>query len=562
MTTSPTSGLAGRVPEPEPAPTPPGALPRRRVLAILLGLMLGMLLSGLDQTIVASASRTIGDALGGLDEQAWLTTAFLITSTVTTLLYGKLSDLYGRKPLYLVAVGLFLLGSALCGLATSMASLTAFRALQGLGAGGLMSLAFAITADVVPPRERASYQGYFAATMALSSLLGPLAGGFFASQPELAGVAGWRWAFWVNLPIGLAAMAVVARTLPRRTPARAARVDWAGAVLLCVALVPLLLVGQEGMTWGWASTPALTCYLVGGAGVLGFVLRQLRAGDDGLLPLGLLRRRAFAVPVLLTFVVGAAQFGGIVLLPLYLQIVRGASPTVAGALLVPMVLGISVTSVVVGRLVRRTGRTTVFPVLGMLALTVAFLGLSTVSSTTPLAVVDVLMLVIGVGLGATTNTVMLLLQTSVGFGQLGVASAAGTFFRNIGATTGTAVLLTLLFGRAARTIPASYAAAAQTPGFSAAAAAHPEQVATVHDAAANGLADTSFLGGLDPRLAEPFLAGFTRAMDQVALVAAAVGAVGLVLALLLERRALPAAPGAGRPVASRPTAGAVPSSGA
>jgi EmrB/QacA subfamily drug resistance transporter len=517
-------------------------LGHRRVLAVVAALMLGMLLSGLDQTVVATASRTIGDDLGGVDQLAWLTTAFLITSTVTTLIYGKLSDLFGRKSLYMVAIGLFLAGSALSGLATSIPMLALFRAIQGLGAGGLMTLAFAITADVIAPKDRAKYQGYFAATMALSSVLGPMVGGLFADAGTIAGVTGWRWAFWVNVPIGIAALIVVARALPGNRRGAPGRIDSLGIALLTVALVPLLLVGQEGMEWGWTSAASIWCYIIGGAGVIAFIAWQFRMKDAALLPLGLMRQRAFSLPVLVTFVIGAAQFGGIVVLPLYLQIVLGASPTLSGLLLIPMVLGMSITSIIVGRLVSRTGRAKLFPILGMAVLTASYLGLTTVGTDTPLWVVDILMLGIGMGLGASANTIILLLQSAVDFTRFGVASAAGTFFRNIGATTGTAVLLTVLFNRAQHAITAAYDTARNTPAFTAAAAEQPEQLATLHDGLARGLTDTSFLTHLDPALADPYLTGFTDAMHTVMLIAASLAATGLLLALALKNTPLWNAP--------------------
>ncbi|MBT2504282.1 MDR family MFS transporter [Curtobacterium sp. ISL-83] len=503
-------------------------------MSVLSGLLLGMLLSGLDQTIVSTAARTVGDDLGGLDQIAWVTTSFLVTSTITTLIYGKLSDVFGRKPLYMTAISIFLIGSALCGLATSVPLLAAFRALQGLGAGGLMSLAFAITGTIIPPRERSKYQGYFAGTMAFSSVLGPLVGGFFADTASIGPIAGWRFAFWVNIPIGLAALVIVARTLKIERSSIRRRMDFVGAGFLVVATVPLLLAGEEGSHWGWTSTASVLCCTVGGIATAVFLLWQHRMGPDALLPLRLFRTRKFTVPVLITFVTGAVQIGALAVLPLYLQIVRGASPTQSGLLLIPMVLGISATSIVIGRIVRRTGRTKVFPVFGAAVQVVAFLGLSTVTPDTSLVFVDVLMFLVGVGLGATANTIILILQNSVEISDLGVATASSTFFRNVGATAGTALLISILFATATSAITAAYDHARSSASFVAAIAAHPEQGQVLASGIRGGLADTSFLSKLDPALAAPFLNGFAHAMDLAALIAAGLAVIGLILSLLIK----------------------------
>jgi EmrB/QacA subfamily drug resistance transporter len=518
--------------------TPPslasGEMTYRQTMTVLSGLLLGMLLSGLDQTIVSTAARTIGDDLGGLDHIAWVTTSFLVTSTITTLVYGKLSDVLGRKPLYMTAISIFLIGSALCGLATSVPMLAAFRALQGLGAGGLMSLAFAITGTIIPPRERAKYQGYFAGTMAFSSVLGPLVGGSFADSAGIGPIAGWRFAFWVNIPIGLAALVIVARTLEIGRSSTRRRMDFPGAGLLALAVVPLLLAGEEGSAWGWTSAASTSCYVLGGLATVTFLLWQRRRGSDALLPLRLFRTRRFTVPVLITFVTGAVQIGALAVLPLYLQIVRDATPTQSGLLLIPMVLGISATSVVIGRVVRRTGRTKIFPVFGATVQVIAFLGLSTVTPDTSLIVVDVLMFLIGVGLGASANTIILILQNAVDVSDLGVATASSTFFRNIGATVGSALLISILFATASRAITAAYDRARSSAAFVAALAAHPEQRRILATGIRGGLDDTGFLRELDPAVAAPFLTGFAHAMDTAALIAAGLATAGLVLSLLID----------------------------
>ena len=269
------------------APDADGAFTHRQILTVLGGLMLGMFLAALDQTVVSTAIRTIADDLRGYDLQAWATTAFLITSTISTPLYGKLSDMYGRRPFYLFAIGVFVVGSAFCGIATSMYELAVWRAVQGIGAGGLMSLALAIIGDLVPPRQRARYQSYFMAVFGTSSVLGPVVGGFLAGQGSLAGVDGWRWIFWINVPLGFLAFAVVSRVLHLPHRRREHRIDWPGALALVTFLVPLLVVAEQGRTWGWGSTSALACYGVGAAGLAAFLVAERLRG----------RRPAAAAPV-------------------------------------------------------------------------------------------------------------------------------------------------------------------------------------------------------------------------------------------------------------------------
>src|SRR5690349_12490584 len=284
--------------EPQPGQVVPGGnttpepgagtnLSHRQILLILSGLLLGMLLAALDLTIVSTSIRTIADDLDGLSVQAWVTTAYLITSTIATPLYGKLSDLYGRRPFFLLAITLFVIGSALCALATNMYMLAGFRAFQGLGAGGLFSLALAIIGDIVPPRERAKYQGYFLAVFGTSSVLGPLVGGFLAGQDEILGITGWRWVFLVNVPIGIFALLLVMRSLHLPHTRREHRIDWPGALLLIVGLVPLLVIAEQGRAWGWDSGRAFTAYVVGIVGIAAFIWDQSRYGDDALIPLRL-----------------------------------------------------------------------------------------------------------------------------------------------------------------------------------------------------------------------------------------------------------------------------------
>lgn len=514
-------------------PTREGALSHRQVMTILTGLLLGMFLAALDQNIVATAIRRIGDDLNGLSVQAWVTTAFLITSTITTPLYGKLSDIYGRKPLFLIAIAIFIVGSALCGLATSMYMLAAFRAFQGIGAGGLFSMALAILADIVSPQERPRYMGYFMATFATSSVLGPVIGGFLSGQDSILGVTGWRWIFYVNVPIGLVALVVVNRVLRLPHHRRDHGIDWEGAAALVVGLVPLLIVAEQGRTWGWASVGAWLCYVVGALGLAAFVLVERHMGDEALIPLRLFKSGPFAVGASQSFVIGVGMFGGIASIPLYLQIVKGASPTRAGLLILPLVLGIMVASMSAGQIMTRTGRYKIFPILGSTALVASLLLLYTIGADTPLWQTDLYMALFGIGLGLNMQTIQLAMQNAVPPRDIGVATSSGTFFRQVGGTLGTAVFLSILFSAAPTKIADQYATARTTPEFQAAAQAHPDQIAMLQGGGGS-LNDTSFVQKIDSVLAHPFQAGFSQAMDLVFLVGALVLVVAVVLSFFLK----------------------------
>jgi EmrB/QacA subfamily drug resistance transporter len=512
----------------------PSGLTHKQIVTILSGLMLGMFLASLDQMIVSTAIRTIGDDLNGLAAQAWVTTAFLITSTIATPLYGKLSDIYGRKPLFLLAITVFIVGSALCGLSTSMYMLAGFRAFQGIGAGGLMSLALAIIGDIIAPRERAKYQGYFMAVFATSSVLGPVLGGFFAGAPSILGVTGWRWIFYINVPIGIAALVVVTKVLHIEHHRRDHRIDWWGATALAVGLVPLLVVAEQGREWGWGSPSAFACYVLGAAGLAAFLRIESRMGDEALLPLRLFRTGVFSVGSGQSFVIGVGMFGGMMSIPLYLQIVKGASPTKAGLLVLPMVAGIMTASLLAGQITARTGRYKIFPVIGSALLVVGMLLLSSVHADTSLVVTDLYMLMFGAGLGLNMQSIVLAMQNAVPPRDMGVATSSVTFFRQVGGTLGTAVFLSILFSSAGSKIKSAYDKAAQTPAFQHAVQQHPEQVQQLKLGSGGNLNDTSFLAHLDKVLAHPFLTGFSGAMDLVFLVGAGVLVLAFVLSLMLK----------------------------
>ncbi|GGC98970.1 hypothetical protein GCM10011512_27340 [Tersicoccus solisilvae] len=428
---------------------------RRQILLVILGLMAGMFLASLDQTIVGTSIRTIGDDLHGLDQQAWVTTAYLIASTIATPIYGKLSDLFGRRPLYLFGITVFIVGSLLSSFSTSMIMLAGFRAFQGIGAGALMSLPLAIMGDILAPRERAKYQGFFLAIFGISAVLGPLIGGVFAGADQVLWIAGWRWVFLVNVPIGVVALLMVIAFLhlPRLGAHRVPRVDWWGATAVIVTLVPLLLVAEQGRDWGWTSAGAVACYVLGAVGLVAFLVVERAMGEDAIIPLKLFGSRAFSMATVLGFLVGFAMFGAMLTLPLYLQIVVGLTPTESGFATLPMVLGMMIAAAGSGQIISHTGRYGIFPVTGTAVTALGYLVLVFLSIDAPLWYVMIGMFLIGLGLGQLMQTLTLATQSAVAPRDMGVATSSSTFFRQIGGTMGTAVLLSVLFA----VIPANIA---------------------------------------------------------------------------------------------------------
>lgn len=514
----------------------------REILTIIGGLMIGMFLAALDQTIVATSIRTIGDDLHGLSLQAWVTTAYLLTSTISTPLYGKLSDIYGRKPFYLGAIGLFVVGSLLSGTADSMYQLALWRGLQGLGAGGLMSLAITILGDLVAPRERARYQAYFLAVWGTSSVLGPVVGGFFAGADQILGITGWRWVFLINVPLGLVGIAVIMRVLHLPALAKVRhRIDWAGALALVVGLVPLLVVAEQGRTWGWGAGRALACYAIGLLGVVAFVVIERRAGDDAILPLHMFSDRTFSIGAAANFVIGVGMFGGLATLPLYLQIVRGLTPTEAGLALVPFTLGIMIGSVASGQAISRTGRYKVYPVIGTALMAGASLAFARLAVATSWWEVYTVSVVFGLGLGFVMQPLVLAVQNAVSVRYMGVATSSSLFFRQMGGTLGTAVFLSILFSTVGDNIATAVRDAFGTTPFQAALTdpavlanpANQTVLTALHGGAVPSLDDSSFLSAIDPRLAHPFLVGFAQSVDLVMLVGGLVMLVGIALVWLM-----------------------------
>jgi EmrB/QacA subfamily drug resistance transporter len=414
-------------------PSTPLQLPPRQVLVIIVSLLLGMLLAALDQTIVATALPTIVGDLGGAEHISWIITAYLLAATVSTPLWGKLGDLYGRKFFFQLSIVIFLAGSALSGLATSMLWLIVSRALQGLGGGGLIVGAQAIVGDVVSPRERGKYQGLFGAVFAVTTVIGPLIGGLLTQHVS------WRWVFYVNLPVGAVALVVTAIVLPSNLSRIHRVIDYWGAVLLALGVTALvLLTSLGGTSYPWNSPMT---YVFGASAVVLLVIWALveRRAPEPILPLRLFANRVFSAASAIGFVVGFAMFGAITYLPVFLQVAKGADPTKSGLQLLPMMAGVLTTSVLSGFLISRWGRYKVFPVVGTAVLTVGMYLLSTVGPSTADGVMYLYMLVFGAGLGGVMQVLVIAVQNAVAHRDLGIATAGATFFRSIGGSFGTAV---------------------------------------------------------------------------------------------------------------------------
>lgn len=529
----------------EPATADAPLMSRRQITLVLVGLMMAMFLSSLSQTVVGTSMRTIADDLHGLDLQVWVVTAFLIVSTIVTPIYGKLSDIFGRRPLFLIAIALFLVGSIACSFAQDMVQLAAFRALQGLGAGGLMSLPLTIMGDVLSPRERAKYQGYFLAVFGVSSILGPLIGGLLAGTEQILFLDGWRWVFLFNLPIGAAALWMVWRFLHLPAHHERVRIDWWGAALLVVGVVPLLLVGEQGREWGWASAWSIACYVIGVAGIALFIWVESRMGDAALIPLKLFRNRTFGVATLLGVFTGFGMFAGMMMIPFVLQIVHGMNPTEAGLSTLPMILGLMIASIGSGQVIARTGRYGFFPVVGLAIMAIAYGVLVTLQYDSPLWVLLVGQLLLGLGLGQLMQTLTIASQNSVEPKDMGVATSSATFFRQLGGTAGVAVVFSMLFARLPETLQAAFgrqdlrtdlAAALEDPAVLA-DPGNERILGILQDPSKIGTAlneDSSFLNTADPRLAAPFLDGFSNATTGPFWVALAVVGVALVLAFFFK----------------------------
>ena len=424
-------------------PAEDGRLTGRALWTVFAALMLGMFLAALDQTIVSTALPTIVGDLGGLNHLSWVVTSYLLAATVSTPLYGKLGDMLGRKPVFLAAILIFLAGSMLAGLSQTMGQLIAFRALQGLGAGGLMVGAQAIIADIVPPRERGRYIGLIGGVFAVASVAGPLLGGFLVDNLS------WRWVFYVNLPIGALAILIVVTRLHLHTPTVRHRLDLLGAALLSGGVTSLILLttwGGNEYAWGSATIVGLG---IAGVVLLGaFVWWETKAAEP-LLPLSLFRSSVFSVANAMGFTIGMAMFGAIIFIPLYLQLVYGATPTSSGLRLLPLMGGLLVAAILSGRAITRVGRYKIFPIAGTATLVVGMFLLSRLGVDTPAWVVSVYMLVVGVGIGLVMQVLVIVVQNDVQPSDIGVATSTATFSRSVGGSFGVAIFGAIFASRLA-----------------------------------------------------------------------------------------------------------------
>ncbi|NUW35559.1 DHA2 family efflux MFS transporter permease subunit [Nonomuraea sp. SMC257] len=489
---------------------------RRGIAIIIIALMLGMLLAALDQTIVSTALPTIVSDLGGLEELSWVVTAYLLASTVSTPLWGKLGDQFGRKYLFVAAIVIFLVGSALCGLSRSMGELIAFRFLQGVGGGGLMVLAQAIVGDVVSVRERGRYQGWFGGVFAVASVVGPLLGGLFVDHLS------WHWVFYINLPLGAVALVVIVAVLPNDKSRTRHTIDFAGVVLLGGATSCLVLVTTwGGTTFAWTD-PVIVGLGAAAAGLLVLWAAAERRAREPVLPLELFRLRAFTMASMVGFVVGFAMFGALTYLPLYLQAVHGVSPTLSGVHLLPMMAGMLAMSVISGQIISRTGKYRFLPITGTALAAAGLLMLSTLTEHSSLTTMGVELLVLGTGLGMTMQVLVIIVQNAVDFKDLGVATSGATFFRSIGGAFGVATLGSVFAARLNEDLSRVLATTRLPPGF------EPAQVQQ----------DPTVIQRLPPELAADFLHVYADAIATVFRVAAPIMLVAFTLTWFIPQQRL------------------------
>ncbi len=489
----------------------------RQILVIMSGLMLGMFLAALDQTIVSTALPTIVGDFHRSDLLSWVITAYLLASTASTPLWGKAGDLYGRKRVFQLAIVVFLVASALCGASRNMYELIAFRGLQGLGGGGLISLVFAIIGDVIPPRERGRYQGYFGGVFGVASVVGPLAGGFAVDSLS------WRYIFYVNLPVGLAALIVTNRVLRLPVRKRHVLIDWWGALLLVAGVSCILLATQAGGTdFPWGSWQIIGLFVLGALVLAGFLVRE-KAAPEPILPLELFRMQIFRVANMVSFVSGVAMFGALAFLPQYLQLVHGVSATESGLLLLPLLIGLLVMSIGSGRYISRTGRYRWFPLAGTVLVTVGLILLSRLGAHTSLTVVGLDILVFGAGLGLFIQVLTLVVQNAVPMRQMGVATSSVTFFRSMGGAIGASALGAVLTARIAAEFPRFLPRAVLAGGG--------DKVARL----VQSPAALRVLKITHPAIHEGIIQAYSHAIDTLFLVAVPVSVLSVIAALFIKQ---------------------------
>jgi EmrB/QacA subfamily drug resistance transporter len=507
-----------------------GQLSHKEIMAVLSGLMMGMLLAALDQTIVSTALKRIVEDFNGLSHYTWVVTAYLLTSTASTPLYGKISDLYGRRPVFQFAIVTFLVGSFAAGAAQTMNQLIIFRALQGLGAGGLMALTFVIISDIVSPRDRGKYQGYFGGVWGLSSVAGPLLGGFFSDHGHILGIVGWRWIFYINLPIGLAALVITSASLHIPKVKREHKIDYLGALIMVSGVSALLLaVSVFGPENGWTAPKTLTAFGVFGLLFIAFLLQENRAKEP-ILPLTLFKNHTFSVTSIMAFIIGAGMFGAIIMVPLYLQIVQGNSATAAGLKLIPFMIGIVSMSIYSGKTISKHGHYKRFPIIGLILMAIGVGAMTTLAIHTPYWKLAIYACLIGMGLGFSMQTIVIALQNSVEFKDMGVSTSANTFFRSVGGTIGVTIFGAVYASKLAHELPKAIASVATT-NPTAMAGATPEKFAQLKN-------NTTVLKSFTPQLQEGIMGAFVKGFHSVFITALPVILVGLIFAFILKETPL------------------------